>query len=1765
MLMAVLSIGQVWADDPAAAGTTLFSEDFSSYSNTDVPNGSVTTGTGRLVYGSTNVTYTCANGAGSSAGTTKVTTDNSGNLAGGASPELMVGKKGTGTGAAGGSFSVAGIPSGGAQAITVSFKQNKQNLSVSVAGTGYTGSISGKPDAAGERTFDVTVDDGADATFTLTFQAAATSNVRVDDILVTVKTAGEGAGTPKTLTGVAVSGTPTKTVYNTGDNFDPTGLTVTGTYSDASTAPISSGITWAYTPSQTLALNQTSIGVTATVSEITSAEYNVTGLTVSDPVVSSWQVIAPADLVTGDMVVLTMLKNAVYYAAPNNGGNSAPTATAVTVVGDKLSNEPAATLQWEVTIVSAGVYQFSVGENYLKCTDTNNGVKVGTGDYNTFDVVEENEKFYLHTTETMSSAASGRYLGIYNTQDWRCYSSVNNNIKDGSLVIFKDASAAAAVVKPTISGDESFVGSTTVTITHADADHIYYTTNGVDPTTSSAEYTAPFTVDADGTTTVKAIAVKGSDVSGVASKEFTKATVLTPSEALAIINGWSSNQTSTQDYYVAGTISQIDAVNADSWATYYISADGTTTDQLQVYKGLWVNGANFSSADQIQVGDDVTIKGKLKKYNSYKELDQNNEIVLYKLKARLAWSAESFDAALEGENTFPSLTNTNDVTVSYSSSDPTKASFADASVYEITLNAAGSTTITATFAGNETYKANSASYTLNVASSLVTLTYNVDGGEPIASANVNALPNPLPTTTKAGKNFGGWFTDPEKTVDAVAGAAITENTTLYAKWLEPYTVAEALAMIDAMENNAVAENSIYVTGKVCVAPDAAPNSGRLTYFISADGDPASDQFQIYLGYGVSGANFTAQTDVQLEDAVVAYGKLKKYVKSAVVYPEFDKGSQLYSLVRKADPELAWSETSFDAYIGESNTFPTLTNDHNVAVTYSSTETDYATISNEEGHEGEITLVAVGTTTIKATFAGDEDYKAAEVSYTLNVYNPITAGTITYEENGGSEVADVETPVDNLPDPLPTPTKENNIFAGWWTTSTFEDGTQAVAGAPMNGNITLYAKWTAIPYYATVYTSNVDFVGAGSYKEAGSKVSISGTEYAAQKVGSSSNTGEVVVTVPAKTHTLHFHVFTWKNQSNVTSISGVDNIKVNGVSGTTIDVNGDDAGGGSKTYTIEGNPVDHYQYITFDAVDVPTDITFAYSSGDKRIIMYGINQEGGVLPVLDHIVITGEATELTYEIGDEFNPAGLGVNAIYTLEEVEQTPVAVDAADIEWSFDPAYIAGETTSVTVTATYGGKSANKTVTGITVNVPAPEILVDPASVAFGNVNQDDVVEAEVINVTLKSVENATIALSGDVAAFTLDKNALTANGTISVTPVTSVAGTFAATITISDDASAAESKEVALSMTVKAPEIPDVCDGTDDFATIDKTVSPTGYATRTTTDGWVGTNVRFQEIDEKMYWKINGKTTAVGTITSPVLSDGIATLKFRYANTDNESNGVSVKIEIKQSGDVVKEYTLTKANSEVTKDEVYTEIIENINVAGDFQIVITNLSPSNSTGNKDRVALGRFCWSSYSAAPEPVYEVGRGSLTAGKYYTICLPKKVTHFRGASIWDLKKRNAAETEVYLEEAQLPFAAGTPFIIQATADKLEVVYEGDATGTPVESGALRGTLTGMTYEQLDAAGTNIYILKDNAIRPIKSGNFLSANRAYIDYDELIEVSEAPVPAPGKKVRKMPMQPQTPTGLDELNAGDQPMKVMINGQFYILRGEKMYNANGQVVK
>lgn len=99
--------------------------------------------------------------------------------------------------------------------------------------------------------------------------------IYIKSIAVTYETA-----SAKNLTSLAISGQPTKKIYDLGEALDPAGLVVTGTYDDKSTATIKDGITWAMNP-KTLSLSDDACSVTATVGGVTSPAYNVTGLTVN--------------------------------------------------------------------------------------------------------------------------------------------------------------------------------------------------------------------------------------------------------------------------------------------------------------------------------------------------------------------------------------------------------------------------------------------------------------------------------------------------------------------------------------------------------------------------------------------------------------------------------------------------------------------------------------------------------------------------------------------------------------------------------------------------------------------------------------------------------------------------------------------------------------------------------------------------------------------------------------------------------------------------------------------------------------------------------------------------------------------------------------------------------------------------------------------------------------------------------------------------------------------------------------------------------------------------------------------------------------------------------------------------------------------------------------------------------------------------------------------------------------------------------------------
>ena len=234
------------------------------------------------------------------------------------------------------------------------------------------------------------------------------------------------------------------------------------------------------------------------------------------------------------------------------------------------------------------------------------------------------------TTGTVSNLAATTSFKFRNANA----ANNTNQLRITQIVITYTVDGANPTVdNPTFNPDGGiFMDSQEVSISCAtEGATIYYTTNGNDPTTSSSIYSAPFTITA--TTTVKAFAVKsGYDNSAIATATFTKTTPMTVAEARTFIDGL--NGGTSDDVFVSGIISQIDQYHSNYHSiTYWISDDGTTTDQLEVYSGKGLNGADFNSKDDLVLQSEVIVKGKLKKYNDIYEFTQTSQIVSLTLPA----------------------------------------------------------------------------------------------------------------------------------------------------------------------------------------------------------------------------------------------------------------------------------------------------------------------------------------------------------------------------------------------------------------------------------------------------------------------------------------------------------------------------------------------------------------------------------------------------------------------------------------------------------------------------------------------------------------------------------------------------------------------------------------------------------------------------------------------------------------------------------------------------------------------------------------------------------------------------------------------------------------------------------------------------------------------------------------------------------------------------------------------------------------------------
>ena len=157
-----------------------------------------------------------------------------------------------------------------------------------------------------------------------------------------------------------------------------------------------------------------------------------TAVLAADPTPGTWKKIAFADITAGDTIAITMTKDKTTWVLPNDGtAQKAAPAITGTVSGDTLTTTSESQFGWKV-IKSTDTFQLvSASDNtkYLYSTDKNNGIRQGKGESRDWKVDA--------TSGYLFNVAQKRYVGVYNQQDWRSYTTLHDNIAGQTLNFWK--------------------------------------------------------------------------------------------------------------------------------------------------------------------------------------------------------------------------------------------------------------------------------------------------------------------------------------------------------------------------------------------------------------------------------------------------------------------------------------------------------------------------------------------------------------------------------------------------------------------------------------------------------------------------------------------------------------------------------------------------------------------------------------------------------------------------------------------------------------------------------------------------------------------------------------------------------------------------------------------------------------------------------------------------------------------------------------------------------------------------------------------------------------------------------------------------------------------------------------------------------------------------------------------------------------------------------------------------------------------------------
>ena len=339
------------------------------------------------------------------------------------------------------------------------------------------------------------------------------------------------------------------------------------------------------------------------------------------------------------------------------------------------------------------------------------------------------------------------------------------------------------------------------------------------------------------------------------------------------------------------------------------------------------------------------------------------------------------------ENTLPWLINVPDgMAITYASEDEDVATINPSG--EITLTGAGHVWITASNAATDEYQAHTERIRLEIKPTDPQV--SLAEGVYFTGQKLTLTPTVPNGTIYYSYGYNGEkmeYTDGEE-------IELPEGTYDFYTYTRCVTEADN-SDTDYMQSYGNNHRYYYVFDAPVISKDAGTYNGPLEVEITELPENASASAYYYFD---NDEEHAMQYDAENKITVTASKTLKVYL-----YVEDDSGKTYKSEVIereytiRQDAGLAYLQNGEQVEVavytigGADNLeLPTLQNENELAITYSSSNTAVATVNNE----GEVTIVGIGETTITATSAQTEELMAGEASYPLTVLKDLSYESIT---------------------------------------------------------------------------------------------------------------------------------------------------------------------------------------------------------------------------------------------------------------------------------------------------------------------------------------------------------------------------------------------------------------------------------------------------------------------------------------------------------------------------------------------------------------------------------------------------------------------------------------------------------------------------------------------------------------------------------------------------------------------------------------------------